>query len=94
MIDYKEWLDGAARQLGKEKLTIDEERVAYFAWREAKVAASEDAIKSDHALILNRLHQMQHALPYASVREELSLAETTILQLEQEVRRLKQMQSG
>ena len=41
-------------------------------------------IKSAHSLILNRLHQMQMAPYYATAREELAMAEATILQLERE----------
>jgi len=40
-------------------------------------------IKSNHALILNRLHEMQQAPYYATAKEELALAEQTILDLEQ-----------
>lgn len=39
-------------------------------------------IKTDHALLLNRLAQMQRAPCYATAKEELALAEATILQLE------------
>jgi len=42
-------------------------------------------IKSKHTLILNRLHQMQQAPYYATAREELALAESTIVQLEAEI---------
>jgi hypothetical protein len=40
------------------------------------------AIKSNYALILNRLAQMQRAPYYATGREELALAEQTIVELE------------
>lgn len=45
-------------------------------------------IKSNHALILNRLHQMQQAPYYATAKEELALAEQTILDLEANNKRL------
>lgn len=50
---------------------------------------SETPIKSAHALILNRLSEMQRAPYYATARDELALAETTIVHLEQENARLK-----
>ena len=40
------------------------------------------AMKSNYALILNRLVQMQRAPYYATAREELALAEQTIVELE------------
>ncbi len=46
-------------------------------------------IQSKHALILNRLHEMQRLEIYASVRGELKLAEETIVSLEKEVNELK-----
>ena len=42
-------------------------------------------IKSKHALILNRLHQMQREPRYATALEELALAESTIVELEAEI---------
>jgi len=42
-------------------------------------------IKSKHALILNRLHQMQREPRYATALEELALAESTIVELEAEL---------
>ncbi len=44
-----------------------------------------EPIKSEHALILNRLSEMQRAPYYASAREEHKLAEQTILTLEREL---------
>lgn len=32
---HKKWEADAAKHLGKEKLTFDEKRIAYYAWREA-----------------------------------------------------------
>lgn len=49
----------------------------------------EIMIQSKHALILNRLHEMQRLEIYASVRGELKLAEETIVSLEKEVNELK-----
>ena len=46
-------------------------------------------IKSAHALILNRLNQMQSAPYYATAKEELALAETTIVELERELAQAK-----
>lgn len=48
-------------------------------------------IKSNHALILNRLHQMQQAPYYATAKEELALAEQTILDLELELTQSKEL---
>lgn len=50
--------------------------------------AGHAVIKSAHSLILNRLHQMQATPYYASAREELGLAESTIVGLEREIARL------
>lgn len=47
-----------------------------------------ETIKSNHALILNRLHQMQQAPYYATAKEELALAQQVILDLEADNRRL------
>lgn len=48
-----------------------------------------EPIKSAHALILNRLAEMQRAPYYTTARDALALAEKTILQLETEVSELK-----
>lgn len=56
----------------------------------AAMKVGHAAIKSAHSLILNRLHQMQTAPCYASAREELGLAESTIVELEDEVKRLRE----
>ena len=50
----------------------------------------EEPIKSAHALLLSRLAEMQRAPYYATARDELALAEKTILQLESEVSKLKE----
>lgn len=42
-------------------------------------------MKSNHALILNRLVEMQQVPYYSCVREELALAESTIVQLERKL---------
>lgn len=47
--------------------------------------SERETIPSKHALILNRLCEMQRAPYYATAREELALAESTILQLEREL---------
>lgn len=49
----------------------------------------QQTIPSAHSLILNRLHQMQQAPYYATAREELSLAESTIVQQEQQIATLQ-----
>jgi chromosome segregation ATPase len=43
------------------------------------------SIKSNHALILNRLAEMQRVAYYATARDELALAESTIVKLEREL---------
>jgi hypothetical protein len=48
-----------------------------------------EPIKSSHALLLNRLAEMQRAPYYATARNELALAEQTILDLEGQNRALK-----
>jgi len=50
---------------------------------------NDTPIKSAHALLLNRLTQMQRVPVYVKDIEELSLAVTTILELEAENARLK-----
>lgn len=50
---------------------------------------SATSIKSAHAPLLNRLHQMQQSPYYAIARTDLANAERTILQLESEVIELK-----
>ena len=32
---HKLWMKDAPKMLGKDKLTVDEQRIAYFAWRDA-----------------------------------------------------------
>ena len=39
--EYRQWIVDAAERLGKKKLTVDEERIAYFAFRDA--CASKDS---------------------------------------------------
>jgi hypothetical protein len=46
-------------------------------------------IKSSHALLLNRLAEMQRAMYYASARQELRLAEETILAQENRIAELE-----
>jgi hypothetical protein len=74
-------------ELGYNPLDVLAARVA--ASNEALPADESASIKSAHALILNRLHEMQRAPYYATARDELALAESTIVQLERRVAELE-----
>lgn len=62
----------------REAMTYEQDR----AQMEAERNAADTPIKSDHALILNRLSEMQRAPCYATIIDELALAEQTIVHLE------------